>query len=299
MLRKILVLCTAVLIVLLSNTVFGEDSTKTETGQPQVKYAGVFQVTADTLNKSFSISYAKLFVNGQIGKKLSFGVELVSRSGNPLDKAFLDYQVVNLLKVRLGQFSNPFKFAEPPPEEKYFVYYALITYYLSNADDIGFAVLGKTNLISYYFCVINGTGRNVPDNNTSKDIVGHISIKPINSLEIQLCWQGGRQLEGWRDGKSVYLSFLPIQALSIQSAFITRRDFGEHGEYGWYVTGLYNISRNVQLTARVHELTQHDKSVWTIGTQIFANQYTKVQPNIILGKARSPKYVLLVQLFLK
>lgn len=150
---------------------------------------------------TFNFKRARFGVRGRVSRSFSyyFSIEasdFISADGNPyLLDAFVTYDKYKWTKASLGSFKQPFSL------ENITACYALTTIdrsivvdqLVAPQRDYGLMLLGgdKTTKIQYRVALMNGRGLGVVDNNTKKDIIGHISYQPIKYLEIGASYRYG------------------------------------------------------------------------------------------------------------
>ena len=257
--------------------------------------SGYFQVLMNNTAQSFMLPFAKATIHGTYSKKLSFHIELRPTVGNPLVKAYMGYSLNKLITIMLGQIPNPMKWIEPEPEEKQFAYYALYETYVSNGDDIGLALYGKTSQLIYYACLLNGTGRNLLDNNKSKDVVGYISYAFWPELKVEAAAQTGKQPNDvTRTSGFARFTLYPWPQLQLAFATIGRNDLKAGG---WYSTTNYTIG-DWSLLGRIHKTIPGNNPEFTLGCQV-GTIPVKLQLNTMIGKTRHPEIVLVAQIYIQ
>ena len=123
---------------------------------------------------------------------------------------FMEWQRLDYLKIKLGQFKRPFTFENPmnPIDQGFMSYSQPVSKlsgfsdrcgeHASNGRDIGLQLQGdflKSNsgryLLHYQVGVFNGQGINVKDVNKKKDLIGGVWVMPIDGLRIgAFGWEG-------------------------------------------------------------------------------------------------------------
>ncbi|MBO4871228.1 MAG: porin [Muribaculaceae bacterium] len=123
---------------------------------------------------------------------------------------FMEWQKLDYLKIKLGQFKRPFTFENPmnPIDQGFMSYSQPVSKlsgfsdrcgeHASNGRDIGLQFQGdflKNNsgryLLHYQVGVFNGQGINVKDVNKKKDLIGGVWVMPIDGLRIgAFGWEG-------------------------------------------------------------------------------------------------------------
>lgn len=251
---------------------------------------GYLQFSADRLPGTFSLPLKKIIARGSHGPQINICIEAQPTTKDPLLKAFLDYKWRPWLIVRGGQFSNPTKWVEPGPEDRITPFFALVESYAPTFDDIGLALYGTWHRITYYTCFFNGTGRNVLDNNLSKDFVEYVKLD-MASLAVELCWQYGQQPDTLRQRGFVRAILQPTRQLNLQAAYATRRD---RESSGWYGTAIYGDS-TVHVIGRIQRVTFAESAAYVVGLEGYANAKIKWQIATIIGKQRHSNTAILVQ----
>ncbi|MFA4834422.1 MAG: hypothetical protein WC619_06365 [Patescibacteria group bacterium] len=272
-----------------------QDTTSVGEGQKwNVSCSGYFQVKASTGKQGFSLPFSKFFLDGRLGKKLSATLELRPFDGNPIQKAYIGYSLNPLATILAGQISNPIKYIEPQPEENKFTSYALYQHYVANPDDIGLAVYGERKTFLYYVCLVNGTGRNTPEDNQAKDVAGYISFTPLSAFCLEIAGQTGKQPTFLRQAGFIRGTFKPLSALEIQLASMGRTDLKE---WGWYASSSYLFSW-LSLNTRLHRTTQKDNQEWTVGIQANDSDF-KFTVDASFGRRQHPSFAAVMQLYIK
>ena len=155
-------------------------------------------------NTTFYLKRARVSLTGNfLEEKMDFRLQ-VDMAGSPkICDLYFRYKPLNELNVQLGQFKLPFAMENElcGPTTFEFIEYSYLTMYLTrNADkydgikatgrDIGAQLYGGFieregyNIINYNVGIYNGAGINNTDNNSSKDFVGRLMVKPIKELSI-------------------------------------------------------------------------------------------------------------------
>lgn len=155
---------------------------------------------------SFYLKRARVSLTGTaVEEKIDYRLQ-VDMAGSPkICDLYFRYKPLNGLNMQLGQFKVPFAIENElcGPTTFEFIEYSYITTYFSRNNakydgiaatgrDIGFQLYGGFikneekgfNIINYNLAVFNGAGINNKDNNSSKDIVGRIMIKPFKDLSL-------------------------------------------------------------------------------------------------------------------
>ena len=154
---------------------------------------------------TFYLKRARLSLTGNfLEDKMDFRLQ-VDMAGSPkICDLYYRYKPLNELNVQLGQFKLPFAMENElcGPTTFEFIEYSYLTMFLTrNAKDYdgiagatgrdigaqlygGFIEREGYNIINYNVGIYNGAGINVKDNNSSKDFVGRVIVKPIKDLSL-------------------------------------------------------------------------------------------------------------------
>jgi hypothetical protein len=153
---------------------------------------------------TFYLHRARLSLTGDAANdKIDYRLQ-VDMAGSPkICDLYIRYKPLKQLNVELGQFKIPFSYENENcgPTTVEFIEYSYLTTYLvrNNAMYDGIAATGRDiglqlyggfieregyNIINYNVGIYNGAGINTKDNNSSKDFVGRVIVKPIKDLSI-------------------------------------------------------------------------------------------------------------------
>ncbi len=252
--------------------------------------------------------------------------------GNPyLLDAFVSYAPFGkYLKFSVGQFKSPFSLELSTP------CYALHTINRSTVvnnlaspfRDIGIMFLGSSDslfgihdLISYKIAVLNGTGINVKDDNSNKDIAARLVIAPWEWLKVGGSYRTGlveQQVQinnEWEQKKRTRTAFdLTFEKWNfmLQGEYIMGEDIGEiasdggcggkatnselptYDKDGFWVAAMYMTPWNLQPVVKyetynpdgsnysyLDKVQNYDQNTLTIGLNYFLNDWTRVQVNYL------------------
>ena len=116
-----------------------------------------------------------------------------------LHELWMSYRFADALTLKVGQFKTPFSLENPiaPSELEMITLTSIATNYMicgsspfmmpaGAGRDMGLTIYGDllNNHLSYDLAVMNGSGRNNWDNNSQKDFVGRLTVKPIPELAL-------------------------------------------------------------------------------------------------------------------
>lgn len=159
---------------------------------------------ANDPSTTFYLKRARVSLTGKfLQEKMDFRLQ-VDMAGSPkICDLYYRYKPLNELNVQLGQFKLPFAMENElcGPTAFEFIEYSYLTTFLTRNDgkydgikatgrDIGAQLYGGFieregyNIINYNVGIYNGAGINIKDNNSSKDFIGRIIVKPIKDLSI-------------------------------------------------------------------------------------------------------------------
>ena len=168
-------------------------------------------------SNSFDVKLVRASVEGRIAQDFYYKIQgqingNTSTMGTSprLVDYFVEWQRLDYLKVKLGQFKRPFTFENPMnPIDQGFMSYSQPVSRLSgfsdrtgehssNGRDIGLQVQGDflkngsgRNLLHYQVGVFNGQGINVKDVDERKDIIGGMWVMPVKGMRIgAFGWDG-------------------------------------------------------------------------------------------------------------
>ncbi|MBQ3043159.1 MAG: porin [Alistipes sp.] len=153
---------------------------------------------------TFYLRRARVSLSGDFAKeKFDYRLQVDFAGGPKICDLYLRYKPLNGINVQLGQFKLPFSLENElyGPTKFEFIEYSYLTTYLVRNDgmydgikatgrDIGLQLYGGFikrdgyNIINYNVGVFNGSGINSKDNNSSKDFIARLIIKPIKGLSL-------------------------------------------------------------------------------------------------------------------
>lgn len=168
-------------------------------------------LAGDSLLNTFGIRRAYFGGSGDVGKCFSYRV-LLTLTERPapfivaLYDAYVDVKPSKLLSIRVGQFQTPIGMEKLVssskilfPERSYASGFAI-------DRDLGMMLASKVKFIGAQVGVFNGVGRNIrKDDNEAKDIVGRLTLKPIEWVHV-----GGAYLMGTRTSVDIVDTTLTV-----------------------------------------------------------------------------------------
>ncbi len=183
--------------------------------QPQYQYQFLGDSVQSTMNglktpSSFYFHRARLGVTGNIPYDFSyyFLAEFSpSHSGPYVLDAFVTYKRwAPWLKISFGQFKSPFGLElQTPCQALYTINRSRVVNELASPfRDFGVMILGGTgdkkifgleneNIFKWMVAMTNGTGQNIHDDNTDKDITARLMFSPFEGLQFGGSFRYGRQ----------------------------------------------------------------------------------------------------------
>ena len=153
---------------------------------------------------TFYIRRARVSLSGDFAKEM-FDYRLqVDMAGSPkICDLYVRYKPLNAINVQLGQFKLPFSLENElyGPTKFEFIEYSYLTTYLvrNNSKYDGISATGRDmgiqlyggfikrdgySIINYNIGVFNGSGINCKDNNSSKDAIARLIIKPFKGFSV-------------------------------------------------------------------------------------------------------------------
>lgn len=271
------------------------------------KISGYAQVRYDysdvgSGSSTFQLRRVRVSFDGNITKKVDYKLQAELTSFKLVD-AYFSYKPFTQLNVRAGQFKLPFSIENTdygPTKIELIDYPMALTYLVgytetigddvikANGRDLGVKLYGSflNKIIGYDIGVFNGTGLNVKDNNKSKDVVGRLSIKPIDGLLISGSYMwgeyGANYLKRERWGAGICYD---------KGAWLARSEYiggttDDVTSDGWYVMAGYRFCKNFMAVARYDSFAWNsderkdttDES-YTVGITWQPVKYLRLQAN--------------------
>lgn len=323
--------------------------------QPQADFHFLGETkSGESLNTSnYYFNRARLGVMGSIPYDFSYYVVAeMSPTINPdtrgaaiLD-AFITYNRLGpWARISFGQFKTPFGLEQVTGCHKlHTINRSEVVNNLSGPiRDFGFMVSGGTdtlsifgsktkNLFGYSFAVVNGTGRNIKDNNAKKDMIGRLTFHPFEFITLGASYRFGAHpsaagLE--TDDTRKRLGFdveLKYKDFLVQGEYTQGSDVGSYttgggcggdvvlhegsvDRNGFFVQGMYMTPWNIQPIVKfeqyepnaAEEIINDQQTIITYGVNYFFNEWTRLQVNYLYkaeenGNVEVPNDALLLQL---
>ena len=300
--------------------------------QPEFQYNfnGTDPLTGKNLEESsFYFNRARVGVVGNIPYDFSYYAmtELSPTLGGPfiLD-AFISYNRLGpWAKIAVGQFKNPFGLELSTPCHKlYTINRSQVVGDLAGPfRDFGVMISGGTDTLSFFgsktrnffgysLAILNGNGKNIQDNNRYKDIVGRLTIHPVEFLTLGASYRFGKHpgldANGPEDERSRFGFDAEINYKNflVQAEYIDGSDVGSYttgggcgdpvevfegsvDRRGFFVQAAYMTKWNLQPIVKVErydpnldtEFSGDIQNVITYGVNFFFNEWTRVQLNYL------------------
>lgn len=307
--------------------------------QPQFDYNMLGEdASGNSLNEStFKFNRARIGVVGEIPYDFSYYVFLETspfKTGDPyLLDAFITYKRwAPYASISMGSFKAPFSLELTTGCHKlHTINRSRVVTELTTPDrDMGAMVSGgtadlellglkNTNIFSYSFAILNGTGLGVEDNNMAKDFSGRLVFSPIDLISVGGSYRYGKQPAQLADAEQDderlrYGGEIEIKKgnFLMQAEYIYGEDKGSYTvgggcggtpeivegsveRDGWFAQAMYMTSWRLQPVYKV-EMFDQDKSIddnnimtQTFGINYFFNDWTRLQINYMY-KAEGDNY---------
>lgn len=217
------------LLALFAAATLSANAQKSPTWINNVKLSGYGMVRyqantrSDASSNSFGLRMARISLDGRVVNdfywkaQIQFNGNTSTLSSSPkVVDLFVEWQKYDFLRVKMGQFKNPFTFENPMnPIDQGFNGYGQVVQKLagfsdragghsSNGRDIGLQLQGDflknangRNLLHYQVGVFNGQGINVSDVDEQKNIIGGVWVMPVAGMRIgAFGWEGSYARKG-------------------------------------------------------------------------------------------------------
>lgn len=153
-------------------------------------------LTGSRLGSQFLIRRARLGVEGRFFQWINFKIEADFTDSQPLRDGYLELVLLPELRLRGGQFKEPFSLEELTSSKHIdFVERSLVNE-LAPSYDRGVMVHGNLmqGVASYFVGGFNGSGQNTADNNSDKDLAARLVLAPFKASNN--FWLKGFQIAG-------------------------------------------------------------------------------------------------------
>jgi phosphate-selective porin OprO/OprP len=286
---SVLILITS-LIVNLPSFARADDQT-VQIQIPEVKVGGFIQVLFTGYENAvdeFKVNRARVKVSGDLAEDISYALLLDAAATSILYRAGIDLTYLKWAKLRLGQFKTPFSYEYLTSSSKRdTIYLSKVVDNLASKYDIGLQISGDWSYFGYALGVFNGEGRNEPDANNNKDMIGRIIFKPIKGLELGASHCEGRSgvVRLNKDRTGGYLAFIH-DPLSIKGEYIYAKD-DSLTRYGWYAQLAFKVIPELQALIKYatydpdDDISDNNLDTATFGLNWFFHKNAKLQFNYL------------------
>lgn len=140
------------------------------------------------VDNDFDIRRARLWIYGRIFRDFSYRLEaeLEGSSSERLVDAYINYDALPWLQVRMGQFKEPFSFEQLTADRNLAFTERSFGYYFTPARDVGLMVHGSLydEAVRYAVGVFNGDGTDADrrSQKDSKQVTGRLVVRPLQHL---------------------------------------------------------------------------------------------------------------------
>ncbi len=140
------------------------------------------------IDNDFDIRRARLFLEGRIYRDFSYRLEaeLEGSSNDRLIDAYINYDGLPWLQLRMGQFKEPFSFEQLSSDKNLAFTERSFGFYFTPGRDVGLMVHGSLfdDAVRYAVGVFNGDGTDADrrSQKDSKQVTGRLVVKPLQHL---------------------------------------------------------------------------------------------------------------------
>lgn len=261
---------------------------------------------ANNPTTSFYLKRARVSLTGDFLKE-QFDYRLqVDMAGSPkICDLYIRYKPLKQLNVELGQFKIPFSYENENcgPTTVEFIEYSYLTTYLvrNNAMYDGIAATGRDiglqlyggfierdgySVINYNLGIFNGSQINAKDNNSSKDIIARVIIKPFKGFAVTGSYMYANTNFNGVDIKSPRWS---VGALYESRHWVARSEFAQVNyadnlTNAFYVLGGYHFEQPWSVFARYEFINDEyrilDRDRIGLGTAYKPFKFLRLQFNL-------------------
>lgn len=209
----------------------------------------LYQQEDTTQNDSFTMDRVRLYTEGFLYKYFQYKIEAeFATASSILRDAYLNVTYFPQANLQMGQYKIPFSY-EALLSKRYtdLVERSAVTLSTVNPSrDIGFMVHGRVagGLLNYQLAVLNGSGQNTADNNSSKDLAARFVLTPFVSQKDSLLSGlnfGGAVTYG-HEPKSKSVSGLSPTGFTFFKAVDVRGDRLRAGGHLAWFSGPYSLT---------------------------------------------------------
>lgn len=250
----------------------------------------------------FDVRRARLDFRGNALKELSYRVQVDFAITPKLLDAYVEWKPFDFIGLQAGQFKTPYTLENPysPVTLETIEWSQAINSLVRDIDgnknngrDIGLSLNGNLfskkgfSIIEYKLGVYNGNIINTTDNNTSKDVVGSIIIKPLKVLSIGLShYEGefGPQISKYKHNRSAVGLKYDDGNFLFRTEYISGTTNVKEAE-GYYATVGYFITKKLQPVLKYDfyksDLSNTNSAItnYIVGVNYSLAQKTRIQFN--------------------
>ena len=237
-------------------------------------------------SNSFEVKRVILMARGEITDRWGCYIMYSMAGTAKILELYTDYRVAPWLTFRLGQFKAPFTI-ECPVSTCYVELidcWSLATNYLAGvngsdplhgsetARDIGLMASGSffDGKLSYDLALMNGQGINQKDKNNQKDVVGKLTVVPVEGLTLSASFVVGKGHaagvsdvnpdiaagDDYRRNRVSAGAWYKCKYFDLRSEYLQGRD-GQVDSRGCYATASVHASRRLDIVASVDHLNKN------------------------------------------
>lgn len=255
---------------------------------------------------SFYLRRARVSLTGTAAKeKIDYRLQVDMANSPKICDLYFRYKPLNELNVQLGQYKLPFSLENElyGPTKFEFIEYSYLTTYLvrnnkafdgisATGRDMGVQLYGSFlardgySIINYNIGVFNGSGINAKDNNSSKDFIARLIVKPIKGLSISGSYMYSETAFGSKEYmKAPRWSVGAIYDVRhwIARAEFAQADFGGNKTNAFYALAGYHFEKPWSVVARYEfirdDFNTMDEDRVTIGGVYKPFKFLRLQLN--------------------
>ena len=259
---------------------------------------------------SFYVKRARVSLTGNFLKeKFDYRLQ-VDMAGSPkICDLYIRYMPFDELNFEIGQFKIPFSYENENcgPTTVEFIEYSYITTYLARNNgmydgiaatgrDLGFQIYGDLvnrdgeSILKYNVGVFNGAGINCKDNNSAKDFIARLIVRPFKGFAVTGSYMYAKTYHLENDMKSPRWS---VGALYESRHWVARSEFAQANfddniTNAFYVLGGYNFEQPWSVYARYEfindEVRIMDRERFGLGTAYKPFKFLRLQFNLSYEK---------------
>lgn len=228
-------------------------------------------------DNTFDIKRIIFMAHGKITDRWTCDFMYDFYAGGTLLEIYTDYQILNGLTARIGEFKTPYTIENElsPSTVELIDCYSLSVNYLAGVNgsdkcygptsgrDIGMMIHGKVfrDFLQYKLAVMNGQGLNMKDKNSQKDVVGNLMIYPTKWLSVGGSFVRGTGYamessaitginagENYRKKRWSIGGVVTTKRFNLRSEYLAGKD-DKVKSNGFYATGSYQVLRNFDVIA--------------------------------------------------